>query len=271
MVEGPSPVPRRWSPAELQAWIAREGRPLVALSGGVDSGAVARLAETAFPGQAVAVTLTGPAVAAREVERARSVAASIGIEHVVLPVNPLTVAEYRANPPNRCYFCRSTESAVLLEWGAANGIVQYLDGVHLDDLGDDRPGLRAMDEAKFRHPLVAGQWRKDDVRAFARESHLPNWDQPSDACLASRIPHGEAVDADVLARVEAAEAWLEGQGFHRVRVRTRGDAARIEVGADELPRLFDPTIARAVRGELRRRGFADVVLDPVGYRPRAGA
>ena len=266
-----SSVPHPWTPTELGAWIAGKGRPLVALSGGVDSGVVARLAESALPGRAVAVTLTGPAVATREVERARSVAATIGIEHVVLPVNPLAVAEYRANPPSRCYFCRSTEAAVLRGWGDANGIEQYLDGVHLDDLGDDRPGLRAMDEATFRHPLVVGGWHKAQVRSFAQSSGLPNWDQPSDACLASRIPHGEPVRAELLERIQSAEAWLEGQGFRRVRVRVRGDGARVEVGVDELSRLFEPSFADAVTGELRRRGFVDVVLDPAGYRPRAGA
>jgi pyridinium-3,5-biscarboxylic acid mononucleotide sulfurtransferase len=244
---------------------------VVALSGGVDSGVVAHLAATALPGRAVALTLSGPAVASREVDRARTVAAAIGIEHVVLPVNPLTVAEYRANPPNRCYFCRTTESAVLRAWGEAHGFAQYLDGVHLDDLGDERPGLRAMDEAKFRHPLVAGHWHKDDVRSFARASGLPNWDQPSDACLASRIPHGEPVRAELLARVQSAEAWLESQGFRRVRVRVRGDGARIEVGEEELPRLFDPPLAAAVTDEMRRRGFTEVLLDPAGYRARAGA
>ncbi|MCI4350097.1 MAG: ATP-dependent sacrificial sulfur transferase LarE [Thermoplasmata archaeon] len=267
----PRPVGARGSPRELRRWIGRDGRALVALSGGVDSAVVAALTHAALPGRSVAVTLAGVAVASREVERARQVATAIGIEHVVLPVDPLAVAGYRENPADRCYFCRSTESTTFHRWGAAHGIAQYLDGVQVDDLGDDRPGIRAMDEAGFRHPLVAGGWHKADVRRYARRRGLPNADQPSDACLASRIPHGQPVTAELLARVESAEAWMEQQGFRRVRVRVRGGAARVEVDPDEVPRLTGGAMAATVTTELQRRGFDAVVLDPVGYRPRAGA
>jgi pyridinium-3,5-biscarboxylic acid mononucleotide sulfurtransferase len=272
MVEplGPTRGGVRRSPREVRRSIARAGRALVALSGGVDSAVVAALAHAALPSESVAVTLSGPAVASREVERAIAVAGAIGIDHVVVPVNPLTVVGYQENPPDRCYFCRSTESAVFRRWGEAHGVEQYLDGVQLDDLGDDRPGLRAMEEAHFRHPLVVGGWRKVDVRRYARRLHLPNWDQPSDACLASRIPHGQPVTAEILERVQHAEAWLEEQGFRRVRVRVRGDSARVEVDPEEVHRLLASPMAAVVTVELRRRGFAEVALDPTGYHARAG-
>jgi pyridinium-3,5-biscarboxylic acid mononucleotide sulfurtransferase len=259
---------------ELVAELAEGGPALVALSGGVDSALVASLAHEALGPRAIAVTLSGPAVSAAELERARAVAAAVGIAHRVVAADPLARAEYRANPSNRCYFCRSVETAALREVGRRLGTAQYLDGVHVDDLGDDRPGLRAMDEAGFVHPLLRAGWRKTDVRQAARRRGLPNWDQPSDACLASRVAHGEPISEPLLRRIEAAEAELRGDGFRQVRVRVRGDRARIEVGPDEVARLAEPERARRVARRLEELGFASVTIDPRGYgaaRPAGGA
>jgi len=245
--------------------IRGRGRALVALSGGVDSALVASLAFEALGPDAVAVTLSGPAVSQAEGERAAEVARTIGIEHHTLLANPLENASYRANPTDRCYFCRSVETHRLREFGDVRGIRQYLDGVHRDDLGEDRPGLRAMDEAGFDHPLAWGGWTKSDVRRGARRRGLPNADQPSDACLASRVAHGEAIDRALLARIEAAEAVLLGRGFRRVRVRVHAGAARIEVGPEEVARLSSTETAFEVTAEIGALGFAPVTIDPLGY------
>ncbi len=263
------PAPPRTAP-EIVDHLARQGPALIALSGGVDSSLVASLAFEALADRAVAVTLTGPAVARAEVERARRVARALGIPHEVIEINPLAVADYRANTPNRCYFCRSVETEALRREGRRRGVSQYLDGVQLDDLADDRPGLRAMNEAGFAHPLVWAGWAKVRVRAAARARGLPNWDQPSDACLSSRIAHGDAVTEELLRRIERAEAWIAAQGFRRVRVRTRGAGARIEVDPDEVLRLRAEPIATEMRAALRDLGFDPVEIDPYGYgRPRA--
>ncbi len=261
----------RWSEAELVARLRSGGPTLVALSGGVDSAVVAALAYEALTAESVAVTLAGPSVSRAEVARARSVARSIGIAHEILEVDPLVRPEYRANPPNRCYFCRQVETARLLAFGRERGIGRYLDGVHVDDLGDERPGLRAMDEAGFSHPLLDAGWRKAEVRAVARGRGLPNWDQPSDACLASRVAHGAPIDAELLGRIEAAEKIVRGWGFRRVRVRVRGPSARIEVDPDEVPRLTETPLVTELEEQLRALGFAEVSMAPEGYRGRREA
>lgn len=267
MVVGPvsAEAPFR-SEAELRRRLRERGKALVALSGGVDSAVVAALAWEALGAESVAVTLAGPSVARGEVERARSVARIIGIEHVVLGVDPLTRSEYRANASDRCYFCRQVETERLRSFGASRSVRQYLDGIHVDDLSDDRPGMRAMDEAGFDHPLLWAGWTKADVRAAARARHLPNSEQPSDACLASRVAHGDPITAELLARVEAAEAFLLDRGFRRVRVRVRGGAARIEVDPTEVPRLSAEPLASALRTHVEGLGFAPVTVDPLGYR-----
>jgi uncharacterized protein len=250
---------------EVIARIRGGGRAVVALSGGVDSSLVAALAFSALGSEALAVTLTGPAVSQGEVSRAERVASSIGVEHVLLTVDPLSRAEYRENRPDRCYLCRSVETSVLREFGDARSAVQYLDGVHRDDLTDDRPGLRAMDEAGFSHPLLWAGWGKSEVRAEARRRGLPNWDQPSDACLASRIAHGDPVTNELLARIESAEAVLLGLGFRRVRVRVHRGTARIEVDPSEVPRLRAEPLASEVLREVGHLGFTNVTIDPQGY------
>jgi pyridinium-3,5-biscarboxylic acid mononucleotide sulfurtransferase len=256
---------------ELIRRIAPGGPALVAMSGGVDSAVVAHLAFASLGGLAHAVTLTGPAVSADEIERAKAVAQRIGIDHHLVASDPLALPEYRTNPSNRCYFCRKTETSALLQWGREHGVAQWLDGVHVDDLSDDRPGLRAMNEAGFLHPLADAGWSKSSVREYAHRVGLPNWNAPSDACLASRVAHGHEISPELLGRVERAEASVRRLGYRRVRVRTDGANARVEVGADEVGRLADRAQAEAVLLAVRSAGFEPVTLDPVGYRARPGA
>ncbi len=264
MVSDPPTTVRR-TEAEVVARLRSGGPALIALSGGVDSSLVAAFAVQALGPAAVAVTLSGPAVPRAEIERARTVAAFLGIAHEVLPADPLAREEYRANPANRCFFCRTVETAVLRGYGDPRGVQQFLDGIHLDDLSDDRPGLKAMDDAGFVHPLAWAGWTKADVRRAAHARALPNWDQPSDACLASRVAHGQAISREVLAQVEAAEAIVRARGFRRVRVRVQGTSARVEVDPDEVARLLAEPLAGEIRTSLRALGFEPVTLDLKGY------
>jgi pyridinium-3,5-biscarboxylic acid mononucleotide sulfurtransferase len=258
----------RRSESDIVAHIRDGGPALVALSGGVDSSLVAALAHEALGPAAEAVTLSGPAVSRDEVERARYVARTVGIAHAVVEVDPLVEPEYRANPTNRCYFCRTIETSILRSFGDPRGFQQYLDGVHSDDLLEDRPGLRAMDEAGFSHPLAWAGWTKADVRSAARIRHLPNWDQPSDACLASRIVHGDPISRELLGRIEAAESVLLRRGFGRVRVRVHGEGARLEVDPAEVTRLRTPPLTGEVLDAIHRLGFDPVTIDPHGYGRR---
>ena len=251
---------------QITAWLRSGGPTVVALSGGVDSGLVAALAHEALEGQALAVTLAGSSVSGRELARARELALAIGIEHVVADADPLSVDAYRANDAKRCYHCRTVEGRAVRAIALARGHRRLVDGIHLDDLSDDRPGLRAMEEAGFLHPLLWAGWDKARVRWEAKARGLPNWDRPSDACLASRVVRGMPITAELLRRIETAETIVLGEGFRRVRVRVDGSSARIEVGPEELARLDDLRLRKEIEARLGDLGFSSVVVDPRGYR-----
>ena len=243
------------------------GRVLVAFSGGVDSGLVARVAHDALGPDALAVVADAESFARWELEEALAEAEGIGIRARVVGLSELANPSYAANPSNRCFFCREGLADVLVPIARREGFAAIADGVHMSDLGDDRPGIRAMDAAGFWHPLVEAGLAKPDVRALARGLRLSFADKPSNACLSSRIPHGTPITVELLRQVESAEAYLRGLGFRQVRVRHEGDTARIEVAPDDVPRL---RAAEAdVAGAFRRRGYGRVVVDPRGYRSTA--
>lgn len=240
------------------------GRVIVAFSGGVDSGLVARLAHDALDGDALAVIADAESLSRRELADARRVAEEIGIPLRVTFVSELANENYRQNPSNRCYFCRSELADVLVELATREGFSAIADGVNVSDLGDDRPGIRAMDEAGFWHPLVEFGLAKADVRALAKHLGLSFHDKPSNACLSSRIPHGTVITPELLRQVEAAEDVLRERGFRQVRVRHHGTTAKVEVLPEDIPRLEgmrDPIAAA-----LRALGFLDTVIDRDGYR-----
>lgn len=261
-----SPSPR--SAEEIVGLLRDRGPALVALSGGVDSSSVASLARAALGRRVVAATVVSASVSLRELEAAEATARYLGLLLRRVDAEPLADERYRANGPDRCYRCRSVETRALREAGELEGVAQYLDGIHLDDLGDDRPGIRALDEAGFFHPLLWASWRKADARGYARSVGLPNWDRPSNACLASRVARGEPISRELLARVERAEELLLDLGFRQVRVRVRGGGAAVEVDPTETGRLDGLPLRAELTERLLGLGFRSVTFDPRGYRSR---
>jgi len=250
----------------MVAAMRQRGPLLVAFSGGVDSGLVARVARDALGSGAIAAISDAESLPRRELREALEAAREIGIELRVVSVSELANDDYVANTSRRCYFCRKELGAALKPLAAELGVRTIADGVNLSDLGDHRPGIRAMDEEGFWHPLVEFQLAKSHVRALARRLGLRFHDKPSNACLSSRIAYGEVITLEKLARVEAAEEALRALGFRVVRVRSHGGIARIEVPREDLPRIASPEIAEKVEQAVRDAGFAYVTLDLRGYR-----
>ena len=250
----------------MAAAMRARGRVLVAFSGGVDSGLVARVARDALGDDALAVIADAESLARWELEEAVSEAAEIGIRLETVRVSELANDRYVANPTNRCYFCRQELGAALKPLAAQLGFRAIADGVNVSDLGDHRPGIQAMNEAGFWHPLVEFGFTKADVRALARELDLSFFDKPSNACLSSRIAYGEVITMEKLQRVEAAEGAIRALGFRIVRVRAHEGVARIEVPREDLLRISEPAMAERIVDAVRNAGFVHVTVDPRGYR-----
>jgi uncharacterized protein len=252
----------------LVADLAGRGSALVAYSGGVDSAVVAALAHKALGGRALAVTAAAETLAGADLDHARRVVAEIGIRHEIVTYSELDDPEFVANPSHRCYVCQGMRMGTMVRLAAERGFAVVCDGTNASDPGPDRPGLRAVRERGVYSPLLEHGIDKETTRAIARTLGLSVWDRPANACLSSRIPHGQVVTLGKLRRIEAAEDVLAAAGFRVVRVRHDQGSARVEVGPDEVSRLA------AVWGDLEPRlrslGFERVAYDPQGYR-RGGA
>src|SRR5215210_5065099 len=128
--------------AALEARVAALGSVVVAFSGGVDSSVVAAIAYRALGDKALAVTAVSPSVATGELDGAKRVAAHIGIAHEIVRTDELARPGYRANGPDRCYFCKSELYDVLAELAADRGYATLLSGANAADQGDWPPRLR---------------------------------------------------------------------------------------------------------------------------------
>ena len=171
---------------------------------------------------------------------------------------------YSSNPTDRCYACKRELHSHLAPIAEAAEGARVLDGVNLDDLGDHRPGLQAASEAGVGSPLADLQIDKSCVRRLSKALGFPWWDKPAQPCLASRFPYGEAISHDRLRQVGHAEAWLIERGFSRVRVRSQGLSARIEVPQERLAELLDPELRDSLVRAMLELGFTSVSLDLEG-------
>jgi pyridinium-3,5-biscarboxylic acid mononucleotide sulfurtransferase len=254
----------------LTAIIERMGSTLVAFSGGIDSTLVLKVAYDALGDRAIGVTAVSPTFPAGEIELTRRLSREIGVRHLIHKTDQLKDPEFIRNSASRCYRCKTDLYSGLLPLARRMGLAAICDGTHLDDTGDDRPGMRASREYGIRSPLLESGMGKEKIRKAARALGLSNWDKPPAACLSSRIPRGELITFARLRRIEQAEAFLLEAGFRQVRVRDHDGRARVEVGQEELRRLFHPATQERVRQRLTDLGFAEVRLDPAGYRQGGG-
>src|SRR4051794_8950130 len=238
---------------------------VVAYSGGVDSAYLAYIAHRTLGDRAVAVTADSPSYPERHRSIAIRIAHDFGLRHEIIHTSELERPEYRANPANRCYYCKHELYTHLSRIATVRGAV-IVDGNNADDRGDYRPGRQAAREFGVRSPLDEVGLTKDEIRELSKHAGLPTWDVPASACLSSRIPYHTKVTDEKLRTIERAEQALARLGFRICRVRHHDELARVEIGRDELPRALDPDTRAAIVRELKAIGYRYVTLDLQGYR-----
>jgi uncharacterized protein len=239
---------------------------IVAFSGGVDSAYLACAATEVLGANALCVTADSPSYPAHHRELARKVAREFALHHEIIFTGEVERPEYRANPENRCYFCKHELFTTLTQLARARGFACVADGTNADDRGDYRPGRVAAREFGVRSPLDEAGLTKAEIRELSRLAGLPVWDEPASACLSSRIPYHNEVTPEKLRQIERGEEALHALGFRIVRVRHHDTLASVEVAREDLPRALDPDTHETIVRELRAAGYESVTIDPQGYR-----
>ena len=252
---------------ELENWFADKNKVMIALSGGVDSALVAYAAYAKLGDSAIAVTADYKTLSEEELQTAKQICSEIGITQLFLDYDELENEEFTKNDSTRCFHCRLELGDHLLKLAKDHHIDVIVDGTNLDDLGDYRPGIDALRQNGIRSPLVETNLSKPQIRQIAKSVGLSVHDKPSNSCLASRIPWGQRVTAERLARIEFGEAVVKQlTKVKQVRVRDFDGSAKIEVEKNDISE-FDNLVLDKITEKLKMVGFTSVEIDPEGYKP----
>ncbi len=250
---------------DLKKYIAGLGSLAVGFSGGVDSSFLLAVAHEVLGDRLIAVTGADASVPEREIKEAKFFCEERGIRQIICKLNPLQEESYRHNSPDRCYYCKRGIFTEIARVAKENGIEYTAEGSNVDDMGDYRPGLRAVEELSVKSPLREARLTKSEIRQLSKAMGLPTWSKPAYACLASRFVYGEEITKEKLHMIDKAEQFLIEKGFFEERVRMHGNVARIEVPPADIPRLAADGIREEVYDKLKEIGFMFVALDMKGY------
>ena len=246
----------------VQAWPSA----LIAYSGGVDSAFLLFTAHQLLGPKVTGILGDSPSLPRSEHTAAVAFAQKQSLPLEVLRTLELEDPSYAANPPNRCYFCRSELFQRMEELARLRGVAVLAYGENFDDSREVRPGRTAAGEFSVAAPLRDAGLTKADVRALAREAGLEVAEKPASPCLSSRLAPGLAVTPDRLAAIEKAEEAVRRHGFRIVRVRHLGEKAIVQVSPEETPRLKDSKLQSQLTPALTAAGFTQIEFDPVGYQ-----
>lgn len=251
---------------KLEEYLKELGSIAVAFSSGVDSTFLLKVAKNVLNDNVIAVTARSASFPKRELDEATEFCKKEGIRQLFVDIDEMSIEGFRKNPVNRCYYCKHEVFTRITEAAVNCGIKYVAEGSNIDDNGDYRPGLKAVEELGIKSPLRYAGLTKSEIRVLSKELGLPTWEKPSFACLASRFVYGEAITEEKLGMVDRAEQMLLDLGFKQFRVRVHGNIARIEVLPEEISKLMEETVRSAVYKRFKEIGFDYVTMDMAGYR-----
>jgi uncharacterized protein len=260
------PKPVQAKLRKLEKILGSMKRVLVAFSGGADSTLLLKVAMDVLGGDVLAVIATSETYPEREVRAARRLARRLGARVLVVHTREIDNPAFSENTPMRCYHCKLELFTLLGRLAADRSIPYVLDGSNADDRTDYRPGARAGRKMGVRSPLQEAGLTKSEIRLLSKSLGLPTWNKPSMACLASRFPYDTPIERKNLVRVGKAEDALRELGLAQVRVRHHGETARIEIAAEDFPRVLAPKSRVRLVTRLKKLGYVYVTLDLEGYR-----
>ena len=242
------------------------GNVAVAFSGGVDSALLLAVAARIYHVKLMAVTATSVSYAEHERDDAQRLAQRMGVKHRYLEFDQMSIPEFVANGPERCYYCKKAIFSAIQSYVAEEGFTNVVDGSNADDMKEYRPGSKALAELGIRSPLKEAGLSKEEIRKLSREMGLFTASKPSYSCLATRIQYGETITPDKLARIEQAEEFLTKLGFTHIRVRSYGTLARIEVEPSQITLMSQPNTRNKIIDRFKKLGYSYITLDLAGYR-----
>lgn len=252
---------------ELKRIIKGYGSAAVAFSGGVDSTLLLYAAKEALGEKAIAITVSTEFVSEREAYEAVDFCDEIGVKHIVVKLDGLAIEGFSENPPERCYICKKALFTKMFDVAKGEKVNALIEGSNVDDDGDYRPGMKALEELGIKSPLKEAGLSKNDIRRISKGLGLDTWDKPSFACLASRFVYGERITYEKLKMVDDGEGILMSLGIKQFRVRIHGeDLARIEIGNDEADIEIVMGHRKEIVEKFKALGFRYIALDLQGYR-----
>jgi uncharacterized protein len=249
---------------ELLKYLKSLGKVVLAFSGGVDSTFLLKAGKEALGDNIKAVTILSPYIPKWEIAEAEQLVKELGVKHEIIEAPIIESIKY--NPEDRCYLCKTAVFNMILDVARKQGYDYVIDGTNFDDIGDYRPGLKALKELEVKSPLLECKLTKAEIRAFSKELGLNTWDKPAYACLLTRIPYGNELKVEDFEKIENAEKYMMSIGFRAVRVRCHGDLARVEVAKSDRSKLFDEELLDTIHQKIKECGFKYVTLDMQGYR-----
>ncbi|NOZ64664.1 MAG: ATP-dependent sacrificial sulfur transferase LarE [Caldiserica bacterium] len=250
---------------KLKKEIKKLGSLVVAFSGGVDSTFLLKVARDILGKEnTLAVTAKSETYAQHEFEEAKRIAQKLDVNWMWIESKELALENFRKNPPDRCYYCKSELFRELKKIARERGFRHVVDGTNADDTNDFRPGMRAAEELRVLSPLKIAGITKEEIRMLSKAMGLPTWNKAAYACLASRFPYGEVINEEKLAKIQEAEEFLRRYKLRQMRVRFHGNIARLEVEPADFQKLIK--VREELIAKFKQLGFNYITLDLEGYR-----